>query len=164
MAAEKNVLQSERPVGDGRILPSPITMIAKYYAENLTDIGKAVGSKQFGQIKEKLAPVTLSRGVTPGYRGSQFHKDPKEGAAAWPALYQVRLFVRQSSHTDGNCLQHRAVGNPAEPFRIADTQLHRSSSFNSSGRSSNCDTADDVYSDVSLEEDVLDLNHKVRNV
>ncbi|XP_075224723.1 rab11 family-interacting protein nuf isoform X2 [Lycorma delicatula] len=42
------------------------------------------------------------------------------------------------------------------------SQLYRSSSFNSSGRSSTCDTADDVYSDVSLEEDVLDLNHKVQ--
>nr|CAD7569998.1 unnamed protein product [Timema californicum] len=40
------------------------------------------------------------------------------------------------------------------------SQLYRSSSFNSSGRSSTCDTADDMYSDVSLEEDVLDLNHK----
>ncbi|KAL1398625.1 hypothetical protein pipiens_008813, partial [Culex pipiens pipiens] len=37
--------------------------------------------------------------------------------------------------------------------------LYRSSSFNSSGRSSNCDTAEDMYSDVSLE-DVQDLNHK----
>nr|CAD7395036.1 unnamed protein product [Timema cristinae] len=42
------------------------------------------------------------------------------------------------------------------------SQLYRSSSFNSSGRSSTCDTADDMYSDVSLEEDVLDLNHKVQ--
>ncbi|XP_014272760.1 rab11 family-interacting protein 4 isoform X2 [Halyomorpha halys] len=40
--------------------------------------------------------------------------------------------------------------------------LNRSSSFNSSGRSSACDTGDDVYSDASLEEDVLDLNHKVQ--
>ncbi|XP_069688115.1 rab11 family-interacting protein 4 isoform X4 [Periplaneta americana] len=42
------------------------------------------------------------------------------------------------------------------------SQLYRSSSFNSSGRSSTCDTADDMYSDVSLEEDVIDLNHKVQ--
>lgn len=40
------------------------------------------------------------------------------------------------------------------------SQLYRSSSFNSSGRSSNCDTTEDMYSDVSLE-DVQDLNHKV---
>ncbi|OXU25545.1 hypothetical protein TSAR_011247 [Trichomalopsis sarcophagae] len=40
------------------------------------------------------------------------------------------------------------------------SQLYRSSSFNSSGRGSICDTADDVYSDVSLEDDVIDLNHR----
>uniref|UniRef100_A0AAG5DRV6 FIP-RBD domain-containing protein n=1 Tax=Anopheles atroparvus TaxID=41427 RepID=A0AAG5DRV6_ANOAO len=38
--------------------------------------------------------------------------------------------------------------------------LYRSSSFNSSGRSSNCDTAEDMYSDVSTE-DVLDINHRL---
>ncbi|KAG5669698.1 hypothetical protein PVAND_017580 [Polypedilum vanderplanki] len=38
--------------------------------------------------------------------------------------------------------------------------LYRSSSFNSSGRSSNCDTTEDMYSDISLE-DVQDLNHKL---
>lgn len=38
--------------------------------------------------------------------------------------------------------------------------LYRSSSFNSSGRSSNCDTAEDMYSDVSLD-DVQDINHKL---
>jgi len=42
------------------------------------------------------------------------------------------------------------------------SDLYRSSSFNSSGRSSICDTPDDVYSDTSIEEDVLDLNNKVR--
>ncbi|XP_058810221.1 rab11 family-interacting protein 4A [Phymastichus coffea] len=44
------------------------------------------------------------------------------------------------------------------------SQLYRSSSFNSSGRGSICDTADDVYSDVSLEEDVIDLNHRVQMI
>ncbi|XP_043523322.1 rab11 family-interacting protein 4-like isoform X3 [Frieseomelitta varia] len=43
-------------------------------------------------------------------------------------------------------------------------QLYRSSSFNSSGRSSNCDPADDMYSDVSLEDDVIDLNHRVQMI
>ena len=41
------------------------------------------------------------------------------------------------------------------------SQLYRSGSFNSSGRGSTCDTADDMYSDVSLEDDVIDLNHRV---
>ncbi|KAL2713787.1 rab11 family-interacting protein 4B [Vespula squamosa] len=41
------------------------------------------------------------------------------------------------------------------------SQLYRSGSFNSSGRGSNCDNTDDMYSDVSLEEDIFDLNHKL---
>ncbi|XP_055704994.1 rab11 family-interacting protein 3 isoform X4 [Phlebotomus papatasi] len=40
------------------------------------------------------------------------------------------------------------------------SHLYRSASFNSSGRSSNCDTTEDMYSDVSLD-DVQDLNHKL---
>ncbi|XP_026675444.1 rab11 family-interacting protein 4B isoform X5 [Ceratina calcarata] len=44
-------------------------------------------------------------------------------------------------------------------------QLYRSGSFNSSGRGSNCDPADDMYSDVSLEDDVIiGLNHKVQMI
>ncbi|XP_044757016.1 rab11 family-interacting protein 4 isoform X2 [Coccinella septempunctata] len=35
-------------------------------------------------------------------------------------------------------------------------------SFNSSGRSSNCDPADEIYSDASLEEDVNEIHHKVQ--
>ncbi|KAG8041327.1 hypothetical protein G9C98_002315 [Cotesia typhae] len=41
-------------------------------------------------------------------------------------------------------------------------QLYRSGSFNSSGRGSTCDATDDMYSDVSLEDDVIDLNHRVK--
>ncbi|KAJ8679120.1 hypothetical protein QAD02_014907 [Eretmocerus hayati] len=44
------------------------------------------------------------------------------------------------------------------------SHLYRSSSFNSSGRGSICDTADDVYSDVSLEDDVIVLNHRVQMI
>ena len=41
-----------------------------------------------------------------------------------------------------------------------------SGSFNSSGRSSNCDDGDlqDLHSDISIEEDVIDLNHKVQQL
>ncbi|XP_061933229.1 rab11 family-interacting protein 4 isoform X2 [Apis cerana] len=48
--------------------------------------------------------------------------------------------------------------------RTPPCQLYRSGSFNSSGISSNCDPADDMYSDVSLEDDVIDLNHKVQMI
>ncbi|KAI8426096.1 hypothetical protein MSG28_005055 [Choristoneura fumiferana] len=40
-------------------------------------------------------------------------------------------------------------------------QLYRSSSFNSSGCGSGGEPADDMYSDVSLEEDVQGLNYKL---
>ncbi|XP_029177845.1 rab11 family-interacting protein 4A [Nylanderia fulva] len=43
------------------------------------------------------------------------------------------------------------------------SQLYRSGSFNSPGMGSNYDAADDVYSDVSLE-DVMDLSHKVQMI
>ncbi|XP_034938916.1 rab11 family-interacting protein 4 isoform X2 [Chelonus insularis] len=42
------------------------------------------------------------------------------------------------------------------------SQLYRSGSFNSSGRGSTCDATDDMYSDISLEDDVIDLNNRVR--
>ncbi|KAL0822370.1 hypothetical protein ABMA28_004464 [Loxostege sticticalis] len=42
------------------------------------------------------------------------------------------------------------------------SQLYRSSSFNSSGCGSGGEPADDMYSDVSLEEDVQGLNYKVQ--
>ncbi|KAF7393592.1 hypothetical protein HZH68_010411 [Vespula germanica] len=45
--------------------------------------------------------------------------------------------------------------------RTPPCQLYRSGSFNSSGRGSNCDNTDDMYSDVSLEEDFIDLNHRL---
>ncbi|XP_014216170.1 rab11 family-interacting protein 4A [Copidosoma floridanum] len=47
------------------------------------------------------------------------------------------------------------------------SQLYRSSSFNSSGRGSICDTADDVYSsleDGNVIEDVIDLNQRVQMI
>lgn len=48
-------------------------------------------------------------------------------------------------------------------FQYVCSQLYRSGSFNSSGMGSNYDPADDVYSDVSLE-DVMDLSHKVSKI
>ncbi|XP_046749891.1 rab11 family-interacting protein 4 isoform X2 [Diprion similis] len=53
-------------------------------------------------------------------------------------------------------------GNKRLSSNALASQLYRSSSFNSSGRGSTCDTADEIYSDVSLEDDVLGLSHKVQ--
>ncbi|XP_046659720.1 rab11 family-interacting protein 4 isoform X3 [Homalodisca vitripennis] len=80
----------------------------------------------------------------------------------------LRTSLRRSSPNNHDNLPNRRWGSFRQPSgkRLGSnalaSQLYRSSSFNSSGRSSTCDTADDIYSDVSLEEDVLDLNHKVQ--
>ncbi|XP_065160893.1 rab11 family-interacting protein 4B isoform X3 [Atheta coriaria] len=74
----------------------------------------------------------------------------------------------QSNHSDNlpnrrwGSFRHAGKRQQQITSNALASQLYRSSSFNSSGRSSNCDTADDMYSDASLEEDVLDLNHKVQ--
>lgn len=59
----------------------------------------------------------------------------------------------------GNTSKTRQLGSNA----LA-SQLYRSGSFNSSGRGSTCDATDDMYSDISLEDDVIDLNHRVRMI
>ena len=46
------------------------------------------------------------------------------------------------------------------PDVSVDSPVFRTPSFNSSGRSSNCD-GEDMYSDISIEDDVSDLNQKV---
>ncbi|XP_035893197.1 rab11 family-interacting protein 4B isoform X9 [Anopheles stephensi] len=64
------------------------------------------------------------------------------------------------SHNDN--LPNRRWGSMRHSGKrqLGSNALAKSSSFNSSGRSSNCDTAEDMYSDVSLE-DVQDINHKL---
>ncbi|XP_023159471.1 bromodomain-containing protein DDB_G0271118-like isoform X6 [Ceratitis capitata] len=57
---------------------------------------------------------------------------------------------------------NNAASTPSNSGRrqLGSNALARSSSFNSSGRSSNCDTTEDMYSDISLD-NVQDLNYKV---
>ncbi|XP_074034325.1 rab11 family-interacting protein nuf isoform X2 [Leptinotarsa decemlineata] len=81
----------------------------------------------------------------------------------------LRTSLRRSSPNNQDNLPNRRWGSFRHNGRRQQlgsnalaSQLYRSSSFNSSGRSSTCDTADDtsMYSDASLEEDVHDLHHK----
>ncbi|XP_030766065.1 rab11 family-interacting protein 4B isoform X2 [Sitophilus oryzae] len=80
----------------------------------------------------------------------------------------LRTSLRKSTSNNPDSLSNRRWGSFRHngrrtqnlgPSALA-SQLYRSSSFNSSGRSSTCDTTDDMYSDASLEEDVHDLHHK----
>ncbi|XP_050513596.1 rab11 family-interacting protein 4 isoform X1 [Diabrotica virgifera virgifera] len=79
----------------------------------------------------------------------------------------LRTSLRRSSPSHPENLANRRCGSFRHNGRRQQlgsnalaSQLYRSSSFNSSGRSSTCDTTDDMYSDASLEEDVLDLHQK----
>ncbi|XP_056637894.1 rab11 family-interacting protein 4 isoform X1 [Diorhabda sublineata] len=79
----------------------------------------------------------------------------------------LRTSLRRSSPSHQENLANRRCGSFRHNGRRQQlssnalaSQLYRSSSFNSSGRNSNCDTTDDMYSDASLEEDVLDLHQK----
>ncbi|XP_045536338.1 rab11 family-interacting protein 4A isoform X2 [Papilio machaon] len=65
----------------------------------------------------------------------------------------TRTSLRRTPPSSGK----RQIGS-----NVLASQLYRSSSFNSSGCGSGGEPADDMYSDVSLEEDVQGLNYKVQ--
>ncbi|XP_063382374.1 rab11 family-interacting protein 4A isoform X3 [Cydia fagiglandana] len=65
----------------------------------------------------------------------------------------TRTSLRRTQPSSGK----RQIGS-----NVLASQLYRSSSFNSSGCGSGGEPADDMYSDVSLEEDVQGLNYKVQ--
>ncbi|BET03096.1 Hypothetical protein NTJ_15914 [Nesidiocoris tenuis] len=99
----------------------------------------------YGEVEMDTSTLSSESGIRSGSNTNSLRRN------SW-----LRTSLKRTSNNHEN-LPNRRWGS----FRQT-TGLNRSSSFNSSGRSSACDTGDDVYSDVSLEEDVLDLNHKVR--
>ncbi|XP_035788345.1 rab11 family-interacting protein 4B-like isoform X13 [Anopheles albimanus] len=80
----------------------------------------------------------------------------------WPFgdLLTLEIMLRPSDDYSQRKLNATSSGKRQLGSNALANHLYRSSSFNSSGRSSNCDTAEDMYSDVSLE-DVQDINHKL---
>ncbi|XP_055856893.1 rab11 family-interacting protein 4B isoform X5 [Episyrphus balteatus] len=78
----------------------------------------------------------------------------------------ARMSLRRTPTSNPDSFSNRRWGSMRHSGRrklgsnALASHLYRSSSFNSSGRSSNCDTTEDMYSDVSLE-DVQDLSHKL---
>ncbi|XP_017022957.1 rab11 family-interacting protein 4B isoform X2 [Drosophila kikkawai] len=69
----------------------------------------------------------------------------------------ARRSLRRTPTSNSDSLSQRRWGSMRHSGRrqissnALASQLYRSSSFNSSGRSSNCDTTEDMYSDISLE-------------
>ncbi|XP_049874229.1 rab11 family-interacting protein 4 isoform X2 [Pectinophora gossypiella] len=80
----------------------------------------------------------------------------------------TRTSLRRTPPSHQENLPHRRWGSMRHSGKrqlgsnVLASQLYRSSSFNSSGCGSGGEPADDMYSDVSLEEDVQGLNFKVQ--
>ncbi|XP_026737828.1 rab11 family-interacting protein 4A isoform X2 [Trichoplusia ni] len=79
----------------------------------------------------------------------------------------TRTSLRRTPPSHQENLPHRRWGSMRHSGKrqigsnVLASQLYRSSSFNSSGCGSGGEPADDMYSDVSLEEDVQGLNYKL---
>ncbi|XP_037094372.1 rab11 family-interacting protein 4B-like isoform X1 [Pollicipes pollicipes] len=79
---------------------------------------------------------------------TSLRRSSRDNASELPAQFRRYGSMRQSSK------------RPGAPTGLS-SPVFRTPSFNSSGRSSNCD-GEDMYSDISIEDDVNDLNHKVQ--
>jgi len=85
----------------------------------------------------------------------------------------LRTSLRRSSPKQDSLVPPKRWGSFRVPrnrsttsFASALYQTGNSASFNSSGRSSNCDDGElqDIHSDISIEDDVIDLNNKVHQL
>ncbi|XP_018803181.1 PREDICTED: rab11 family-interacting protein 3 isoform X6 [Bactrocera latifrons] len=110
---------------------------------NNNNSNTAAGGSGVGGVELELAPH--DNAVTASNNDDELSIIPRDNWA--------RMSLRRT--TTSSSSGRRQLGSNA----LA-SQLYRSSSFNSSGRSSNCDTTEDMYSDISLD-NVQDLNYKL---
>ncbi|XP_039963761.1 rab11 family-interacting protein 3 isoform X7 [Bactrocera tryoni] len=110
---------------------------------NNNNSNTAAGGSGVGGVELELAPH--DNAVTATNNDDELSIIPRDNWA--------RMSLRRT--TTSSSSGRRQLGSNA----LA-SQLYRSSSFNSSGRSSNCDTTEDMYSDISLD-NVQDLNYKL---
>ncbi|CAH0729921.1 unnamed protein product, partial [Brenthis ino] len=115
-------------------------------AENFECFGEADG--------DAPVPNTLENGSRSPGNNLNRHSWTRTSLRRTPPSHQENL-----PHRRWGSMRHsgkRQIGS-----NVLASQLYRSSSFNSSGCGSGGEPADDMYSDVSLEEDVQGLNYKV---
>ncbi|XP_039963759.1 rab11 family-interacting protein 3 isoform X5 [Bactrocera tryoni] len=125
---------------------------------NNNNSNTAAGGSGVGGVELELAPH--DNAVTATNNDDELSIIPRDN---W-ARMSLRRTTTSSSNPDS--LTNRRWGSMRHSGRrqlgsnALASQLYRSSSFNSSGRSSNCDTTEDMYSDISLD-NVQDLNYKL---
>lgn len=103
-------------------------------------------SRSMGHHRSQSQPEVPIRRTS--WLRTSLRRASKDSASELPSSFRRYGSMRQSNKRSGVT---NGYGSP----------VYRTPSFNSSGRSSNCD-GDDMYSDLSLEDDVNDLNHKVQ--
>ncbi|XP_037074564.1 rab11 family-interacting protein 4-like [Pollicipes pollicipes] len=106
------------------------------------DAGKSSGHAS-GQSQPN---VDFSKRTT--WLRTSLRRTPRNNASELPAHFRRYGSMKQSNKRS------------SLPSGIS-SPVYRTPSFNSSGRSSNCD-GEDMYSDISIEDDVSDLNQKVQ--
>uniref|UniRef100_A0A0K8TV71 Rab11 family-interacting protein 4A n=1 Tax=Bactrocera latifrons TaxID=174628 RepID=A0A0K8TV71_BACLA len=121
---------------------------------NNNNSNTAAGGSGVGGVELELAPH--DNAVTASNNDDELSIIPRDN---W-ARMSLRRTTTSSSNPDS--LTNRRWGSMRHSGRrqLGSNALARSSSFNSSGRSSNCDTTEDMYSDISLD-NVQDLNYKL---
>ncbi|CAH0389567.1 unnamed protein product [Bemisia tabaci] len=141
---------------DVTIIGDPVDKINTSTDSHCSSLSDGENYECYGEVDMDTSPQILNGSANKSPFSSNLTRN------TW-----LRTSLRRSSPSHNDNLPNRKWGSfrQSSGKRLSSnalaSQLYRSSSFNSSGRSSTCDTGDDVYSDVSLEEDVLDLNHKV---
>ncbi|XP_043204920.1 rab11 family-interacting protein 4-like isoform X2 [Amphibalanus amphitrite] len=91
-----------------------------------------------------LPDVDFSKRTT--WLRTSLRRNPRNNASELPSHFRRYGSMKQSKRSSVTS----GISSP----------VYRTPSFNSSGRSSNCD-GEDMYSDISIEDDVNDLNQKV---
>ncbi|XP_023159469.1 serum factor response D-like isoform X4 [Ceratitis capitata] len=103
------------------------------------------------------SPVASGSGG--GVGGVELELAPHNNAASTPSN-DDELSIIPRDNWARMSLRRTTTSSSSGRRQLGSNALARSSSFNSSGRSSNCDTTEDMYSDISLD-NVQDLNYKV---
>ncbi|XP_058125932.1 rab11 family-interacting protein 4 isoform X4 [Anopheles coustani] len=125
------------------------------YGDNDISISEA------GGVDLELAPHLNS--TTIGESNGSNASNPNNNTGGITRHSWSRTSLRGAPKSHNENLPNRRWGSMRHSSgkrQLGSNALAKSSSFNSSGRSSNCDTAEDMYSDVSTE-DVLDINHRL---
>ncbi|KAL1518093.1 hypothetical protein ABEB36_001768 [Hypothenemus hampei] len=140
----------------------------------LTPLSSNGSSNHSNVVEQRSQCSSLSDGENFEWNGANESNEERLRQVRSPSHINrnawLRTSLRRASPNNGESLPNRRWGsfrhstNGRRSQNLGSnalaSQLYRSSSFNSSGRSSICDTTDDMYSDASLEEDVHDLHHK----